>query len=63
MRVFIKYKEFNNGIITDKQIKGKIIEENETYSTVEFILNGKKETKAIQNNEISTTPHVIEYGI
>ena len=60
--IFIKYREFENGIIKEKQIRAKVIEEKETYVIAEYTLNGKKETRAIQNEQVQTYPHVIEYG-
>ena len=60
--IFIKYKEFENGTIKEKQIRAKVIEEKETYVIAEYILNGKKEIRVIQNEQVQTYPHVIEYG-
>ena len=60
--IFIKYQEFENGIIKEKQIRAKVIEEKETYVIAEYILNGKKEIRVIQNEQVQTYPHVIEYG-
>jgi len=34
--IFIKYQEFKNGIIKEKQIRAKVIEERETYVIAEY---------------------------
>jgi len=60
--IYIKYKELENRVVKEKQIRAKVIEEHETYVIAEYTLNGKKETKAIQNEQVQTYPHVIEYG-
>lgn len=46
-KIFIKYREFENGLIKEKQVRGKVIQENETYVIAEYTINGKKETRAI----------------
>lgn len=61
-KIFIKYREFENGLIKEKQVRGKIIQENEIYFIAEYTINGKKETRAIPIEDVHYSPHVIEYG-
>ena len=60
--IFIKYLESKNSIIKEKQTRAEVIEEKETYVIAEYTINGKKETRAIPNEQVQTYPHVIEYG-
>jgi len=45
--IFIKYILFENGLIKEKQVRAKVIQENENYIVAEYTINGKKETRAI----------------
>jgi len=64
-KVFIKYVVFEDGKVKTKQVRSKVVEKGDNTITLEFVLNGKKDTYVFKEDDsnLSHFPHTIEYGI
>jgi hypothetical protein len=57
---FIKYLEYKEGVITEHQLKAKIIRYLDGYVVAEYVLNGIKETRAVHNEDLREYAYVIQ---
>ena len=60
--IYLKVLEQEGQFVKEKQIRAKVINENEYGDvTVEFTINGKEEIRVIPNNQYSTSPYLMSF--